>query len=118
MFWLFRAARRLKELGIMGMNRRNAEFILDYNDRTKFPIVDDKLRMRDVCLKIGVPTPEIYRTISSPGQLRRLEELLGTLDDFVVKPNRGSGGRGVLVVVGKDGKNFLRHNGHQLPFEH
>ena len=27
MFWLFRAARRLKELGILGMNRRNAACI-------------------------------------------------------------------------------------------
>ena len=34
MFWLFKAARRLRELGILGMNRRNAACILDHNPRS------------------------------------------------------------------------------------
>ena len=33
MRWLFTAARRLRELGILGMNRRNAACILDHNPR-------------------------------------------------------------------------------------
>ncbi len=33
MFWLFKAARRLRELGILGMNHRNAACILDHNPR-------------------------------------------------------------------------------------
>ena len=45
MWWLFKAARRLKALGILGMNRRNAEMILDHNPRRLFPLVDDKLRV-------------------------------------------------------------------------
>ena len=35
-------------------------------------------------------------------------------DDFVVKPNRGSAGRGVLVVTGRDGAAIVRHNGELL----
>src|SRR5712691_5554269 len=100
MFWLFRAARRLRELGILGMNRRNAACILDHNPRSLFPVVDDKLRMRDLCERIGVPTPAVYTTIAYHSMLRRLPDYLGERDDFVVKPNRGSAGRGVLVVVG------------------
>src|SRR6266404_3982017 len=102
MYWLFTAARRLKELGILGMNRRNAACILDHNPRTLFPLVDDKLRMRDLCVRIGVATPEIYAEIGYHSMLRRLHDLLGVRDDFVVKPNRGSGGRGVLVVLGRE----------------
>ena len=45
MFWLFRAARQLRERGILGMNRRNAAYILDHNPRAGYPLVDDKLRM-------------------------------------------------------------------------
>ena len=37
MFWLFTAARRLRELGILGMNRRNAACILDHNPRAQVP---------------------------------------------------------------------------------
>jgi alpha-L-glutamate ligase-like protein len=114
MKWLFHAARRLRQLGILGMNRRNAAMILDHNPRRLYPIVDDKLRMRDLCLRIGVPTPAVYTAVRSYAQLRRLDELLRHRDDFVLKPNRGSAGRGVLVIVGREGDTFLRHNGERL----
>jgi alpha-L-glutamate ligase-like protein len=114
MFWLFRAARRLKEQGILGMNRRNTECILDHNPRALFPIVDDKLRMRDLCARIGVPTPEVYGSIRYHSMLRHLPEHLGDRADFVIKPNCGSAGRGVLVIIGRSGDDFIRHNGEPL----
>jgi alpha-L-glutamate ligase-like protein len=114
MHWLVTAGRRLKQLGILGMNHRNAACILDHNSRARFPLVDDKLRMRDLCLRIGVPTPEVYCEIGYHSTLRRLPELLGGRDDFVLKPNRGSAGRGVLVVTGRLGRDYLRSNGETL----
>jgi alpha-L-glutamate ligase-like protein len=116
MHWLF-GARRLRELGILGMNRRNAACILDHNPRAKFPIVDDKLRMHALCRRIGVPTPEVFSEISYHSMLRRLPEHLGDRGDFVIKPNRGSAGRGVLVLMGRDGKHYIRHNGERLRLE-
>jgi alpha-L-glutamate ligase-like protein len=118
MFWLFTAARKLRELGVLGMNRRNAACILDYNPRRIFPLVDDKRRMHALCREIGVPTPAVHAEVSSYAQLRRLPELLGDRRDFVVKPNRGSAGRGVLVVLDRDGDAFLRHNGEKLSLDH
>ncbi len=117
MWWLFRAARQLKERGILGMNRRNAAYILDHNPRQLYPLVDDKLRMRDLCRRIGVPTPEVYATISCQWMLKQLPAFLEEHDDFVIKPNHGSAGRGILVVVGRRGKEFLRHNGQTLTVE-
>jgi alpha-L-glutamate ligase-like protein len=117
MRWLLTASRRLKELGILGMNQRNAEFILDRNPRSLFPLVDDKLRMRDLCNEIGVPTPRIFAELASQASLGRLEECL-TRADFVVKPNRGSGGRGILVFTGRTEKYFVRHNGERMRLAH
>ncbi len=117
MFWLFRAARRLKQLGILGINRRNAACILDHNPRALFPVVDDKLRMRDLCERIGVPTPKVYASVGYHSMLRRLPEVLGQHGDFVIKPNHGSAGRGVLVVIGRDGTAYLRHNGERLTLD-
>jgi alpha-L-glutamate ligase-like protein len=117
MFWLFRAARRLKELGILGMNRRNAACILDHNPRALFPLVDDKLRMRNLCVRIDVPTPDVYASVRYHSMLRNLAAVLGERDDFVIKPNRGSAGRGVLVIVGKSGGQYLRHNGDRLSLD-
>ncbi len=110
----WRRWRRLRELGILGMNQRNAECILDLNPRAAFPMVDSKRRMHDLCASIGVPTPEIYATVSSHSALRGLPVLLQGRKDFVIKPDRGSGGRGILVVIGRDGERFFRHNGQSL----
>lgn len=112
--WIFRAAKKLRELGILGMNGRNAAYILDHNPRELYPVVDDKMRMRDLCVRIGVPTPEVYCTVSYHGELRRLAQILGERGDFVIKPNRGSAGRGVLVLMGRDGDHFIRHNGERM----
>jgi alpha-L-glutamate ligase-like protein len=117
MHWLLTAPRRLKELGILGMNRRNAACILDYNPRSLFPLVDDKLRILDLCRRIHVPTPAVHAAIEYHSRLRRLPEILGDLTDFVLKPNRGSAGRGVLVLVGRDGNSYRRHNGGLVRLE-
>ena len=79
--------------------------------------MDDKLKMRDLCLRIGVPTPEVFAAVASFGKLKDLGALLAGHDDFVVKPNCGSGGRGILVVTGRAGQDFLRHNGDKVTLE-
>jgi alpha-L-glutamate ligase-like protein len=117
MFWLLTAARRLRELGILGMNRRNAACILDHNPRAKYPLVDDKLRLDSLCRTLNVATPDIYGVIGYHSMLRRLPELLGDRCDFVVKPNQGSAGRGVLVLAGRKGNDYLRHNGETITLE-
>jgi alpha-L-glutamate ligase-like protein len=73
--------------------------------------------MRDLCVRIGVPTPAIYGVISYHAMLRRLRTHLGDLSDFVIKPSRGSAGRGVLVIVGRQGEHYVRHNGEPLSLE-
>lgn len=114
MLGVWKTWRRLRERGVLGMNRRNVACILDRNPRALFPLVDDKVRMHALCRRIRVPTPALYARVTSHSQLHGLGGLLGHLDDFVVKPARGSAGRGVLVVTGRNGNNFIRHNGQVL----
>jgi alpha-L-glutamate ligase-like protein len=108
------AFRRLRELGILGMNQRNASCILDLNPRAHFPLVDSKQRMHKLCGEIGVPTPELYGVVPVHSAMGKLPQLLEGHADFVVKPDRGAGGRGILVVTGREGDRFLRHNGERL----
>jgi alpha-L-glutamate ligase-like protein len=117
MLWLFKAWRELKTLGVLGMNHRNAACILDHNPRRLYPVVDDKLRMHELCRTIGVPTPDIHEVIRSHSVLRRLGKPMSRYEDFVLKPNRGSAGRGVLVVTGRASSSFIRHNGELLDWE-
>lgn len=97
MRWLLRG-RGLRELGVVGMNRRNAECILDQNPRALFPIVDDKRRFAALCARIGVPTPPIHGVIESHAQLRQVPSILRELPELVIKPNRGAAGRGILLL--------------------
>jgi alpha-L-glutamate ligase-like protein len=115
MHWLF-GARRLRECGILGMNRRNAECILDRNPARAIAMVDDKLRIHELCSAVGVPTPELYAVFERIADVRRFSERLAKHDDFVIKPARGSGGRGVLVIVGRDSRGFRRSNGQSISF--
>lgn len=117
MMKLLDRARRLRELGVLGLNRRNTECILDQNPRWRFPQVDDKRRMRELCRAIGVPTPALYAVICAHSALRHLPRLLEKRKTFVLKPNHGAGGRGVLVVIGRDGPAFVKQNGARLTFE-
>ena len=116
MNWLKRI-RRLRELGVLGMNHRNAECIQGLNPRDRSAVVDSKQQMHDLCRRIGVPTPALYGAIPSHAALRYLPRLLARCDDFVVKPDRGAGGRGILVITGRDGAGFRRANGQRLSLE-
>lgn len=93
--------RRLRALGLMGMNERNADFILRYNPRSHYPLVDDKRLTKQLALDAGIAVPPLYAVIEIEHQLENLAEMLADYDDFAVKPAHGSGGEGILVVTGR-----------------
>ncbi len=103
--------KRLKEKGILGINMRNAEYIFKYNPRRLFPLVDDKLLTKQLAQNNGVAVPQLYGVLEMTGQVRDLPELLKPHADFVVKPARGSGGQGILVVSERLNGNFRKQDG-------
>jgi len=117
MIWWWKRWAGLKRSGILGMNARNTRCILDLNPRSHFPLVDGKRKMHDLCREIGVPTPDLFASLLSHSALRKLPRLLEGRDEFVIKPNRGAAGRGVLVITGRSGSDFVRHNGTLVTLE-
>jgi alpha-L-glutamate ligase-like protein len=93
------------------MNARNAGPVLGHNPRTLFPLVDDKLRFLELCRRIGVPTPAVFAVFERHGDLRHLGETLEAAPDCVIKPARGSSGRGVVLLTGLAEGGYRRHNG-------
>lgn len=106
--------RRLRELGIVGMNRRNASYILQYNPRRRYPLVDDKLRTKRLAEVAGIAVPKLLGVITSIRQLDTLESMLDGREDFVIKPTKGSGGNGILVVTERLGEHWRRSSGMLL----
>lgn len=108
---IFQLARELRRKGVMAINRRNAEYILPYNPRRLYPLVDDKVRTKEIAQKSGIAVPELYGVIEVEGQVRNLPEIVKDHPDFVIKPAHGSGGEGILVVDGKIGDRYRKHDG-------
>ncbi len=84
---------------MLGMNRRNADFILPYNKRKYYPLVDNKRITKQLAIEAGVRVPEVYTIIEIERQIQGLHHLLEKHEDFVLKPASGSGGNGIWVIT-------------------
>jgi alpha-L-glutamate ligase-like protein len=93
--------RQLLAGGVLGLNERNCEYIMRYNPRRLYPLVDDKLATKRLALAAGIAVPQLYGVIESFHDIRRLPELVAGHRDFVVKPAQGSGGDGILVIASR-----------------
>jgi alpha-L-glutamate ligase-like protein len=107
----------LHRAGVMGMNRRNYDYVQRWNPRRLYPLVDDKLITKDLCREAGVPIPELIGAIRHHYELRHLRDIIGDSESFVVKPARGSQGNGILVIRGRRDAAFVRSNGEILDEE-
>lgn len=104
----------LRQLGVLGINARNARYVLPNNDRRRYPRVDDKRITKSICLENGIRVPETYAIVSRNGDIRDIDEVLCDRESFVIKPARGSGGRGIMVIAqrSEDGQAFQSPSGN------
>ena len=106
----------LSNAGVLGINARNLDFISDWNERRLYPLVDDKIRTKELAIEAGVSVPQLYGVIRYPGELNIIETVAEKYGTFVAKPSNGAGGGGILVIAGQ-GKNGLRRmNGQIMPW--
>ena len=103
--------RRLREHGMLGMNRRNVEFINRYNDRRLYPLVDNKLKTKLLAQEYEVPMPGLQFVVREQHEISHIERQLVDKDSFVLKPAKGSGGKGIVVVTGREGEHFVGSSG-------
>lgn len=101
-------------MGVVGINMRNARYLLPNNPRKLYRLVDDKLQTKALAEQHGLEVPDTYQVVRSPGDIAKLQESLVSRESFVIKPARGSGGKGVLVIDDRDGDDFLKPSGARL----
>jgi alpha-L-glutamate ligase-like protein len=85
---------------ILGLNRRNQEYVRPYNSPSAKNIADNKILTKKVLAKESIKTPEVYKVIRNKEQLRFLD-WDSLPKSFVIKPNKGTGGNGIVVFYGK-----------------
>jgi alpha-L-glutamate ligase-like protein len=83
---------------VVGMNRRNADFVYRYNSRKHYPLVDDKIECKRLMAEKGVPMAETLDICEGLFDVERVITGLIGQSEFVLKPSNGSGGKGILVL--------------------
>lgn len=111
---MWKTFRQLRAQGVLSINQRNADYVLRYNQRKNYPLVDDKLKSKHLAIKEGISVPPLYETIKTESQIKTLEKLLKPYSDFVVKPARGAGGDGILVITDRILGRYRQINGKLL----
>ncbi len=110
-------ARRLNAAGVLGLNRRNGDYILKWNRRRFFPLVDDKVLCKTRLMKYNLPVPDLIAIASFMQQASHLDELIGDKTEFVIKPAHGSGGDGILVIKDRKSDYFIDTDGRLVQKE-
>ena len=114
---MWRIYKRLRDRGILSINQRNSDFVLRYNQRRLYPLVDDKLKTKRLALNAGIAVPPLYELIETEHHIKKLEELLQPYSDFVIKPACGAGGDGIIVITDKVFGRYRQINGKLLTIQ-
>jgi len=113
----FRTPKELEALGVVGINMRNAKYMLPNNPRRLYQRVDNKIHTKELAEAAGLNVAKTYLVISSPGEVKNLAERLAPHESFVMKPARGSGGKGILVCSHRDEENYVKPSGANLSID-
>ena len=83
--------------GVLGLNARNHLYAAKYNPRQSRRLANSKLLTKSSLRKAKLPVPRLYRVFRQEAEVDRFDfsRLQGS---FVVKPNRGFGGEGIVVI--------------------
>ncbi|NIC03962.1 alpha-L-glutamate ligase-like protein [Billgrantia bachuensis] len=108
---------QLLRRGIIGMNRRNIRYIGRYNSRRLYPLVDDKLKTKLLAEQYGITTPALIGTVTTQFEVKRVGNMIAGHDGFAIKPAKGSGGKGILVIERVDHDGFVKPSGAKLSLE-
>lgn len=98
---------------VVGMNARNAH-IARSNPREAIRLVNDKAATKDALTAHGVPVAPTLAVVRDGRFARRLGP--GSLpDQWVLKPNQGLGGNGIMIAASRDGDRWRTPSGRALP---
>lgn len=96
---------------IVGINARNLDYIFASNKRKFYPVADSKLITKQLAESVGVSVPKLYDVVEFQHDCKHFEKKVTAYPSFVVKPDHGSGGGGILVIKEKVFSGFRKASG-------
>lgn len=107
----------LSKQGILGMNRRNVDYINKYNQRQYYVVVDNKLNTKQMASKFNIPTPTLQGVIRYQYEILHFEKIVKDLKSFVIKPSKGAVGKGIIVVKEHSNGVFTTSSGKKISLD-
>lgn len=98
----------MKSSDILGLNARAALYSYKYNTARGRSIASSKIKTKKVMRQNDIPVPEVYATFKNPETILKYDwDKLPA--SFVMKPSRGLGGEGIIVVKKRaaDGNGWI-----------
>ena len=102
---------------IVTMNSRNLDYVYPSNARRDYPLADDKIKTKKLLEPQGIAVPKTFAIYSYFYELENIDQMLASLEGFVIKPSQGSGGNGILVVIAKKGDLFITAGRKEIDLE-
>lgn len=100
-----------KDYGLLGQNSRNLDYIKSNNFALSRRLADSKLKTKEFLSSHKIAVPATLAILKKHEQITN--EMVDALDPpFVVKPNNGYGGKGILIFESKNADgSFLTNTG-------
>lgn len=96
---------------LVGINGRNRELVYKHNDKKLLLLAADKLAAKKAMQAHAIPVPDTLGSCASHQHIPQFLAVISTLSRFVIKPNNGSQGNGILVIIGRQGEHFMSASG-------
>lgn len=111
---LFCNPRKLKRNGVLAMNKRNIDYIGRYNARKHYKLVDDKLSTKQIALDGNIAAPALIGVIRRQHDIDEIPAMVTGHTGFAIKPAKGSGGKGILVVTKIQDGRYYKASGNEV----
>lgn len=99
-----------KNHGVLGINARNYLYIRPYNKKKAVRMADDKLKTKQFLSARDISVPKLFAVIRKQEELEKFD-FSSLPSSFVLKPNLGFGGVGIVPIIGREGDKFVKASG-------
>ena len=104
----------LSRAGVLNMNKRNISYIGRYNPRKHYKRVDDKLITKQLALANGIAVPDLIGVVKEQHDIEQIPAMVLGKSGFVIKPAKGSGGKGIMVITRVENGRYYKANGNEV----
>lgn len=102
--------------GILGINARNLLYIRPYNKKKAIKLADDKIKTKQFLSTRDIPVPKLFGIIKNPAELEKFD-FNALPNTFVLKPNHGFGGEGIIPIIDKKDDYYITASGKRISKE-